>query len=175
MKLMIMRKNARWSALDILEQEGIDPQERLNIVITKRLISPKILHEFGCRCAERALLMTEKPDPRSLHVIEVKRMWIQKRASKKDVKEAFDLAMDVVKRRKIDWDFDKSSADAQAMYYAASAATYAASLEDVGYTVSTVVQFAQNVAECYCKKYGRKNSEYERQINELRTMLEAKV
>src|SRR5690606_26484179 len=37
----------------------------------------RILHEFACWCAERALRLVDDPDPRSLAAIEAKRKWLR--------------------------------------------------------------------------------------------------
>ena len=40
-----------------------------------------VLHEFACRCAEDALALIEKPDPRSVAAIAVKRLWLAGKAT----------------------------------------------------------------------------------------------
>ncbi len=56
----------------------------------------KVLHEFACWCAERALLREREagrePDPRSWRAIEVKRAWISGEATDDELRAAQDAA-----------------------------------------------------------------------------------
>jgi len=45
--------------------------------LREEFIESRILHEFACRCAERALSLIENPDPRSFAAIEAKRAWLR--------------------------------------------------------------------------------------------------
>ena len=86
-KLMdsIAQRRERWSALDILELSEIPAEDRLWAVLWEELIAAPLLHEFACRCAERALRRVENPDPRSLRVIEVKRAWLRGEATDEEL------------------------------------------------------------------------------------------
>ena len=44
--------------------------------VLKMVDATAILHEFGCRCAEDALALIDKPDPRSVAAIQAKRDWL---------------------------------------------------------------------------------------------------
>ena len=66
-----------WSALDILRLDEVDAEDRLWLVLREELIDAPILHEFACRCAERALSRIDKPDERSVAAIEAKRKWLR--------------------------------------------------------------------------------------------------
>lgn len=67
----------KWSALDILRLDDVDAGDRLWLVLREELIDAPILHEFGCRCAERALARIDKSDARSVAAIEAKRRWLR--------------------------------------------------------------------------------------------------
>ena len=73
----IAQRNERWTALDILELEEIPDDDKLWAVLREELIEPEKLHEFACRCAERALSRVENPDPRSIAAIAAKRAWMR--------------------------------------------------------------------------------------------------
>ncbi len=88
----IAARRGRWSALDILALDEIPPADRLWAVLREELIDAPILHEFACRCAERALSRIENPDPRSLRVIEVKRAWLRGKATDEELAAAQDAA-----------------------------------------------------------------------------------
>ena len=78
-----------WSALDILRLDEVDAKDRLWLVLREELIDAPILHEFACRCADRALARIDKPDVRSVAAIEAKRKWLLGEISD----EAMDAAM----------------------------------------------------------------------------------
>ena len=73
----IAQRQERWSALDVLDLSEIPAKDRIWAVCHEELIDAPILHEFACRCAERALSRIDDPDPRSLKAIEVKRKWLR--------------------------------------------------------------------------------------------------
>ena len=88
------QRRERWSALDILELSEIPAEDRLWAVLWEALIDAPILHEFACRCAERALSRVENPDPRSLRAIEIKRAWLRGEATDEELAAAWDAALD---------------------------------------------------------------------------------
>ena len=73
----IGRKKERWTALDILELEEVSTEDKLWAVLREELIEAPVLHEFACRCAEKALKLVKNPDPRSVAAIEAKRRWLR--------------------------------------------------------------------------------------------------
>ena len=129
-----------WSALDILRLDEVDAEDRLWLVLREELIDAQILHEFACRCAERALSRIKKPDARSVAAIEAKRKWLRGeisdggREAARDVGGAAkravpgDAAWDAAwaAARAAAWDAAWSAARAAAWYAAWDAAMYAA-------------------------------------------------
>ena len=67
----------KWTALDILRLDDVSADDRLWLVLREELVDAPILHEFACRCAERALSRVHTPDPRSIAAIKVKRKWLR--------------------------------------------------------------------------------------------------
>ena len=61
-----------------------------------RMDISRVLHEFACWCAERALKRERKagyePDPRSWNVIKVKRLWLNGKAAKVELAAARETA-----------------------------------------------------------------------------------
>ena len=90
----IAARREHWSALDILELSEIPAEDRLWYVLREELIDAPLLHEFACRCAERALSRIENPDPRSVRVIEVKRSWLRGEATDEELAAAWGAAQD---------------------------------------------------------------------------------
>ena len=111
----IAQRRERWSALDILELSEIPAEDRLWAVLREALIDAPLLHEFACRCAERALSRAKTPDPRSLRAIEVKRAWLRGEATDEELVAAEDAA----------WDAARAATEAAA-WAAAGVATWAA-------------------------------------------------
>jgi hypothetical protein len=78
----------RWSALEILALKGVPAKDRLWAVLREELIDAPMLHEFACRCAERALARAGDPDPRSVAAIEAKRRWLRGEAAGEELAAA---------------------------------------------------------------------------------------
>ena len=83
-----------WTALDILRLDDVPASDRLRLVLREELIDALILHEFACRCAERALSLVDKPDKRSLAAIETKRAWLRRKCSDDALSAAWAAARD---------------------------------------------------------------------------------
>ena len=83
----------RWTALDIIDLDEIEDDEKLKLVLRPELIDEKTLHEFSCRCAERALARIDNPDPRSLAAIAAKRAWLRGEISDDELKAAQAAAL----------------------------------------------------------------------------------
>ena len=69
-------RKTEWTAIDVLNLDEVSKKDRLWTVLREEFIDAKILHEFACRCAERALSWIANPDPWSINAIAVKRKWI---------------------------------------------------------------------------------------------------
>lgn len=135
-----------WSALDILRLDEADAEDRLWLVLREELIDAPILHEFACRCAERALSRIDKPDERSIAAIEAKRKWL----SGEIPEEAMDAARDVA------WAAERDAAGA------AEWAAACASARDASRSAASAAEWDAS-----------RSAEREWQIAELMRMLEA--
>lgn len=65
------------NALDILRLRRVPASDRLWAVLREDLIPAKLLHEFGCWCADEALKLIDNPDPRSMEAVRAKRQWLR--------------------------------------------------------------------------------------------------
>lgn len=81
------------TALDVLDLD-ISADHRLWAVLHVQFLPERILHEFACDQAEKALSLTDNPDPRSVAAIEVKRRWIRGEATDDELDTARDAAWD---------------------------------------------------------------------------------
>lgn len=73
----IAGRKKNWTALDVLRLNKVPAEDRLWAVLREEFIDVPILHEFACRCAEDALKLVDKPDPRSVAAIVAKRAWLR--------------------------------------------------------------------------------------------------
>ena len=108
-----------WTALDVLRlpETLVSTADKLWLVLRDELIGPKILHEFACRCAERALSRINNPDPRSVAAIAAKRAWLKGEITDDELKTAYDAAAAAART---------ANADDDAARWAARSAAYAA-------------------------------------------------
>lgn len=116
-----------WSALDILRLDEVDAEDRLWLVLREELIDAPILHEFACRCAERALSRIDKPYERSVAAIEAKRKWLRGEISDDAMAAAMDAEMAAA--RDVASDAERAAeryAEWSAAWSAARAAAWAA-------------------------------------------------
>ena len=114
----------RWTALDILRLDEVSADDRLWLVLREELLDAPILHEFACRCAERALSRVHNPDPRSIAAIEVKRKWLRGECTGFELSAAMDAAYEVAMQASM-----KAALSAEGhteVYAAMFAAAYAA-------------------------------------------------
>lgn len=104
-----------WSALEILRAEGMSDEDKLWAVLREELIDAATLHEFACRCAERALARVENPDERSVNAIRVKRAWLRGEATDEELKAARAAAWAVARTAAWDaaWAAARTAARAQ--------------------------------------------------------------
>ena len=82
------------NALDILRLTRIPADDRLWAVLREDFVPAEILHEFACRCAERALSRVDNPDPRSVAAVAAKRKWLRGEIGDQELLEAWDAAWD---------------------------------------------------------------------------------
>ena len=80
----------------------------------------RLLHEFACCCAEDALALIDKPDPRSVEAVKVKRQWLRGEATDAKLAAAWVAARDAA------WDAAGAAASAAARDAAWDAAGVAA-------------------------------------------------
>lgn len=109
-------RKERWTALDVLKLGEVEAEDRLWAVLRTDFIDASVLHEFACRCAERALREAGIEDERSWAALETKRRWIKGEATNDELDAASDAA----------WDAACSAAEAAAWFAAGAAAEAAA-------------------------------------------------
>lgn len=108
-----LRKYKLWwgdgkTALDVLSLEEVDADDKLCTVLRPEFIDELILHEFACRCAERALSYIDNPDPRSVNAIKTKRAWLKGEISDAELYVARDAAQSVA--WEVSWEAAQSAA-----------------------------------------------------------------
>ena len=128
----IAGRKKNWSALDILRLENVSASDKLWSVLREELIAAPILHEFACRCAEDALKLVEKPDPRSVAAIEAKRKWLRGEITDDELAASRAAAWDASRdaARAAAWDASRDAAWAAAAAGAAQIKLLIDMLED---------------------------------------------
>ena len=114
------------NALDILRLNRISSDDRLWAVLREELIPAAILHEFACRCADRALQRADNPDPRSIAAVEAKRKWLRGEISDQELAAACRAA------RSAEWHATRATGREAAWssaYYDAQASAWGAAQE----------------------------------------------
>ena len=92
-----------WTAMDILMLDDVGAADKLWVVLRPELIDEPILHEFACRCAERALSKVDHPDPRSIAAIRAKRAWVRGEIDNAAWDAARDAAWDAALDAELQW------------------------------------------------------------------------
>ena len=118
----IAGEKVEWTALDILALD-IPPEDRLWAVLREEFIVAPILHEFACRCAERALSRVKNPDPRLFEGIETKRAWLRGEITNQELADALESTWCAT--NDVKWDAAQDAAQ-NAVYAARNAAWCAA-------------------------------------------------
>ena len=83
----------------------IEDDDKLVASIRRHVIVVDVertLHEFAIWCAAQALLLVDEPDPRSLKALEVKRLWLDGKATDEELAAARAAARDTA--RDAAWD-----------------------------------------------------------------------
>ena len=95
----------------------------------------RVLHLYACRCAEHALALIPSPDPRSVRAIEIKRSWLDGKATIEELDAARDAAWDAASAA-------ASAAARAAAWDAASAAARDAARDAAGVAASAAARDA---------------------------------
>lgn len=80
------------TAAQVLDTTKSIPLTRLNVVLRNGLVSDKIMHEFACRCAERALAHEPRPLTEYAALIDTKRRWVRGEISTSELLRAKERA-----------------------------------------------------------------------------------
>ena len=105
------RFEGKVSALDILNLDNVSAEDRLWIVLREEFIPAPILHEFACACAEYTLSLIDNPDPRSIKAVAVKRAWMCREVTDRELDAAWDAARDAARDA---WEVARDAARATA-------------------------------------------------------------
>lgn len=144
-----------WTALDILTLKDIPCKDRLYTVLTNALIDAHTLHEFACRCAERALARLDNPDQGSIAAIAAKRSWMRGEISSDNLRESRYTAS-----------FSVLDAASGAAWYAAMEAAWYAALYAAQYAANSATWHVSDVSN-----EAVRDAERKWQIEELIKML----
>lgn len=179
-----LRKYKDWwedgkTALDILSLEEISADDRLWTVLRPEFIEDNILHEFACRCAERALSRIDNPDPRSIAAIEAKRAWIMGEISDDKLKiaqnEAYNAVLKVERTLKNEWiiDIPWELVQIRAATRAAVSAAEYIPRESAYYTsLKLVTKYVAQRTTRFVAEFSAWDAERQHQVDELIKLLQ---
>ena len=155
------------NALDILRLRRVPAGDRLWVVLREDLIPAKLLHEFGCWCADEALKLIDNPDPRSVEAVRAKRQWLRGEITDAALERARAAAWVAV------WVARAAAWAAQDAAWAAQDAAWAAEI-DVRAAAREAAQAAQDAAwAAETDARDARDAAISAQVNELIRMLEA--
>lgn len=84
----IGKRKESWTALDVLAFDEVEAKDRLCAVLREEFLPADLLHEYACRCAEKALEHVDSPDPRGIAAITAKRQWLRGEITDEELAEA---------------------------------------------------------------------------------------
>lgn len=108
---------------EIIDLRFVPAEDKLWLLLREEYIPARTLHEFAIWCAETALIIAEVADERSWHALTVKRLWLDGKATDKELDAAKTAARDAA------WDNAKDAAWDAARY--ATMTTAMAAVSDV--------------------------------------------
>ena len=136
----------KWTALDILRLDEVSADDRLWLVLREELVDAPILHEFACRCAERALSCVHNPDPRSISAIEAKRKWLRGECTDDELYAAWSTARLAAHSVSRSADSTATSSSMYAVRSAAACAAWSAERSSSMYAVRSAAAYAAEAA-----------------------------
>ena len=153
------------NALDILRLNRIPADDRLWAVLREDFVPAEILHEFACRCADRALSRVDNPDQRSVAAVAAKRKWLRGEIGDQELLGAWTAAR--AAERDAAWDAARDAAWTAAWDAARDAARAAA--RDAAWTAARDAAWA---AAWAAERDAAWAAEQKEQIKLLISMLE---
>ena len=123
------------------------------------------MHEFGCRCVERALARIDKPDARSVAAIKAKRRWLRGEIPDEALLAARNVAWRAERYAAKEADL---SEELIVVWFVARAALWVVGGGSAWSSARAVARYAAWVAETTMER----DTELEWQIAELMRMLE---
>lgn len=113
---------------EILSMRFVSAEDKLWLLLREECIPARILHEFALWCAETALARAKVTDERSWNALRVKRLWLDGKATDKELQAARDAAWDAARDAAWEaaWGAARYAAWGAARYAARDAANYAA-------------------------------------------------
>ena len=166
------KKQENWSALGILKLNRVSAKDRLWAVLREELINAPILHEFACRCAERAFSYVENHDPRIVAAVSAKRAWVKGEITDAELAAARGAAMDAARGAAMGAAMDAASAAARD---AASAAARGTAMGAASAAASAAARGAASAAAwgaAWAARGAAMGAEHKWQVEELIKMLE---
>ncbi len=92
--LRLSRGKTELTVGEIIDLRFVPAEDKLWILLREECIPAETLHEFALWCAETALTKANVTDERSWNALKVKRLWLDGKATDKELDAAMDAARD---------------------------------------------------------------------------------
>lgn len=154
---------------EIINLRFVPAVDKFWLLLREEIIPARILHEFAIWCAETALTKANETDERSWNALQVKRLWLDGKATDEEMAAARVAAMDAASAAT--WDDAKDAAryaaSADARYAAWDAAKYAARAVARYATWDAAIDTARDAARVVARVVAM-----DAQLTKLKEMLE---
>lgn len=126
--LRLSRGKTEMTIGEIIDLRFVPAEDKLWLLLKEEIIPARTLHEFAIWCAETALNRAKVTDERSWNALKVKRLWLDGKATDKELAAAMYTAWDAARAaaRAAAWDAAMYAARDAALAAAMDAAWYAA-------------------------------------------------
>ena len=95
--LRLSRGKTEMTIEEIIELQHVPAEDKLWLLLKEEIIPARTLHEFALWCAETVLTKANVTDERSWNALKVKRLWLDGKATDKELDAARHAAWDVVR------------------------------------------------------------------------------
>ena len=162
----VSNPNWKGDVIKVLNNPNVPAADKIWLVVRPEFMSDKLLHIFACEVAEQALKQHNIKNKRSWKAIQVKRLWLEGKATDQELRLAREQAWQA---------YAAAAADAATAYAAARAAAAAAAAADAATYAAAdaaTAAAAAAAADATDAAAAAKKAERERQICVLIKLIE---
>ena len=141
--LRLSRGKTELTVGEIIDLRFVPAKDKLWLLLREEIIPARTLHEFALWCAETALTKANVTDERSWNALNVKRLWLDGKATTEELDAAWNAARDATYEATTVSARDAASAAAMdAAWHTAMDAAWAAAMDAAWYAARAAVSAA---------------------------------